>query len=64
MGTEHLHGGFAPCTKGLRSNFKPVCIVNKRALNVCMTVLHVYKKALKLVQGVLHRVHKRSLNVS
>ena len=32
--------------------------MNKRALNVCMTVLHVYKKDLKLVQGVLRRVQK------
>ena len=37
------------------------CIVNKRALNVCMTVLHVCTRVLKLVQGVLH-VYKRALN--
>ena len=32
--------------------------MNKRALNVCMTVLHVYKKALKLVHGDFARVQK------
>ena len=32
------------------------CIVNKWVLNVCMTVLHVYKKALKLVHGGFARV--------
>ena len=30
----------------------------KRGLNACMTVLHVYKKALKLVQGDSARVQK------
>ena len=32
--------------------------MNKRALNVCMEVLHVCKKALKLVQGDFARVQK------
>ena len=30
----------------------------KRALNVCMEVLHVCKKGLKLVHGVFARVQK------
>ena len=30
----------------------------KRSLNVCMEVLHVCKKALKLVQGAFARVQK------
>ena len=37
--------------------------MNKRALNVCMEVLHVCKKALKLVQGGFARVQK-SIEVS
>ena len=63
LGLERLHGGFAPCAKGLWTfacRFCVVykrpwtlagrfCIMNKRYLNVCMTVLHVYKRALKLV---------------
>ena len=32
--------------------------MNKRALNVCMELLHVCKKALKLVQGDFARVQK------
>ena len=32
--------------------------MNKRYLNVCMTVLHVCKKALKLVHGDFARVQK------
>ena len=32
--------------------------MNKRALNVCMMVLHVYKKALKLVHGDFAGVQK------
>ena len=36
--------------------------MNNWFLNVCMTVLHVYKKALKLVQGALH-VYKRVLKL-
>ena len=32
--------------------------MNKRALNVCMTILQVYKKALKLVHGDFARVQK------
>ena len=31
---------------------------NNRSLNACMTVLHVYKRALKVVQGALRRVKK------
>ena len=33
-------------------------MMNKRALNVCMEVLHVCKKALKLVHGDFARVQK------
>ena len=32
--------------------------MNKRYLNVCMTVVHVCKKALKLVHGDFARVQK------
>ena len=50
-GLERLHSGFASCTKGHE--------VTSFAWKFCtMTVLHVYKKALKLVQGVLRRVQK------
>ena len=34
------------------------CFMYKKALNVCMTVLHVCKKALKLVHGDFARVQK------
>ena len=32
--------------------------MNKRALNVCMELLHVCKKALKFVQGDFARIQK------
>ena len=50
-GTERLHGGFAPCTKGLWSCFKPVRIVIKRYLNVCMTVLHDEQKGFEVASS-------------
>ena len=51
MVLERLHSGFASCTKGHE--------VTSFAWKFCtMTVLHVYKKALKLVQGTFARVQK------
>ena len=58
LGLEHLHAGFASCTKGPWTLAGRFCIMNKRYLNVCMTVLHVCKKALKLVHGDFARVQK------
>ena len=58
LGLERLHGGFAPCAKGLWTVACRFCVMYKRALNVCMTVLHVCKKTLKLVHGGFARVQK------
>ena len=59
---ERLHGGFASCTKRHWTFAWSFCIMNKRALNVCMEVLHVCKKVLKLVHGGGH-VYKRALKL-
>ena len=57
-GSEHLQGGFTQGTKGPWTFAGRFCAVCKRGLNACMTVLHVYKKALKWLQAGLHREQK------
>ena len=57
-GTEHLHGGITQGTIGPWTFVGRFCVVYKRVLKLVQGVLHVYKKALKLVQGAFARVQK------
>ena len=57
-GIEVSSWGFCTCTKGYWSWFMVVLQVYKRVLKLVQGVLHVYKKALKLVQGALRRIQK------
>ena len=52
-----VHGDFARVQKGIEVSSWGVHVY-KRVLKLVQGVLHVYKKVLKLVQGVFARVQK------
>ena len=58
LGLERLHGGFAPCAKGLWTFACRFCVVYKRALNACRTVLHHEQKVLERLHDGFARVQK------